>query len=72
MAVVDCDVIHEALEILEPFDSSNVQTSMCHFDWSVRISLAAFTINVTLQSVEIMDEIGLIPTRWLNARKTAD
>lgn len=69
LAVVDCDVIHEALEVLESSHGSNVQTPLRHFDWSVSPSLAALAIYVTFQCVEVVDKVGFIPTRWLNIKK---
>lgn len=69
LTVVDCDVIHEALEVLESSHSSNIQTPLRHFDWSVSPSLAALAIYVAFHSIEVVDKVGFIPTRWLNIEK---
>lgn len=69
LTVVDCDVIHEALEVLESSHSSNVQTPLRHFDRSVSPSLAALTIYVAFQCVKVVDKVGFIPTRWLNIKQ---
>lgn len=69
LTVVDCDVIHEALEVLESSHSSNVQTALRHFDWSVSPSFAALAIYVAFQCVKVVDKVGFIPTRWLNIKQ---
>lgn len=71
LTVVDCDVIHEALEVLESSHSSNIQTPLRHFDWSVSPSLAALAIYVAFHSIEVVDKVGFIPTRWLHIENNA-
>lgn len=69
LTVVDCDVVHEALEVPESSHSSNIQTPLRHFDWSVSPSLAALAIYVAFHSIEVVDKVGFIPTRWLHIEK---
>lgn len=69
LTVVDCDVVNEALEVPESSHSSNIQTPLRHFDWSVSPSLAALAIYVAFHSIEVVDKVGFIPTRWLNIEK---
>lgn len=69
LTIVDCDVIHEALEVLESSNSSNIQTPLRHFDWSISPSLAALAIYVAFHSIEVVDKVGFIPTRWLHIKK---
>lgn len=71
LTIVDCDVIHEALEVMESSHSSYIQTPLRHFDWSVSPSLAALAIYVAFHSIEVVDKVGFIPTRWLHIEKNA-